>query len=100
MKSIYWFRNDLRLEDNAALNSALNNSDHILFVHIDDDMNDAEYEWQFPRRGQHRKIFMYQGLEELQLNLKSYGHHLNRFVGKTNLIFQELINRHHINSVY
>ena len=100
MKSIYWFRNDLRLEDNAALNSALNNSDHILFVHIDDDMNDAECEWQFPRRGQHRKIFMYQGLEELQLNLKSYGHYLNRFVGKTNLIFQELINRHHINSVY
>jgi len=100
MKNIYWFRSDLRLEDNPSLNKALNNSDHILFVHIDDNLNDANCAWQFKRRGLHRKIFMQQGLEELQVNLKAYGHILNTFVGDTKLIFEELINRHKINSIY
>ena len=32
LRSIYWFRNDLRLSDNLSLNKALDNSKYILFL--------------------------------------------------------------------
>jgi len=100
MKSIYWFRNDLRLKDNQALNYALNNSDHILFIHIDDTLNNEDSSWGFKRRGKHRSIFMLQGLEELQKDLNAYGHKLNRFVGGAKNIFEGLIKQYKINSVF
>ena len=40
MRAIYWFRNDLRLNDNPSLNLALKKSDEILFVYIHDIAND------------------------------------------------------------
>ena len=36
MKSIYWFRNDLRVIDNLSLNEAIESSDEILFVYMQD----------------------------------------------------------------
>ena len=36
MKSIYWFRNDLRVIDNLPLNKAIESSDEILFVYVQD----------------------------------------------------------------
>ena len=100
MKSIYWFRNDLRLKDNLALNYALNNSEHILFIHIDDTQNDKNSSWGFKRRGKHRNIFMLQGLEDLQKDLNAYAHTLNRFVGDPRNIFEGLIKQYKINSVF
>ena len=41
MKGIYWFRNDLRLNDNLSLNFALEELDEILFVYVHDIENDG-----------------------------------------------------------
>ena len=47
MKSIYWFRYDLRVNDNISLNKALDDSDEILFVYIQDLKNFNNSDWGF-----------------------------------------------------
>ena len=66
MKSIYWFRNDLRIIDNLSLNDAIESSDEILFVYMQDVKNLKDTEWKFTRMGSHRKLYIYQGLNALQ----------------------------------
>ena len=53
-RSIYWFRNDLRLADNLSLNKALDNSKHILFLFIDDESNRKQTSWEFMRTDVYR----------------------------------------------
>ena len=48
MKSIYWFRNDLRVIDNLPLNKAIESSDEILFVYVQDVKSFKDTEWRFP----------------------------------------------------
>ena len=62
MKSIYWFRNDLRVDDNLSLNEAIESSDEILFVYIQDVKNLNDTEWKFTRMDSHRKLYISQGL--------------------------------------
>ena len=80
MRTLYWFRNDLRLDDNSSLNLALLKSKAILFVYIYDIANDRKCRWGFERTGQHRKLFLSQGLNELKSQLTEYGHSLNIYV--------------------
>ena len=51
MRSLYWFRNDLRLNDNLSLNLALAKSDAILFVYVHDIANEKNCPWGFERLG-------------------------------------------------
>ena len=77
MISIYWFRSDLRLSDNLTLNNAIASSDEILFVYIQDIKNFQDTKWNFVRMGQHRKLFISQGINALRVKLFDYGHVLN-----------------------
>ena len=70
MRNIYWFRNDLRLSDNLALNEAIKKSKHMLFVFVDDSNNDDETTWGFKRQSKHRKLFLSQGTNSLTSALK------------------------------
>ena len=79
MKSIYWFRNDLRLNDNLTLNDAIESSDELLFIYIQDTKNSKETEWKFSRMGRHRRSFISQGLSALSNKLSEYGHSLNYY---------------------
>ena len=58
LRSIYWFRNDLRLSDNLSLNKALDDSKHILFIYIDDETNYQQTSWKFIRTANNRKKFI------------------------------------------
>ena len=80
MRAIYWFRNDLRLNDNLSLNLALKKSDEILFVYIHDIANEKNSPWGFKKMGEHRKLFLSQGLKELNQNLEKYSHSLNVYI--------------------
>ena len=56
MKSIYWFRNDLRVIDNLALNEAIESSDEIFFVYVQDVKSFKDTEWRFSRMGPTQKV--------------------------------------------
>ena len=72
MKSIYWFRNDLRVIDNLPLNKAIESSDEILFVYVQDVKSFKDTAWSFSRMGSHRMLYLSQGLNALQEKLSNY----------------------------
>jgi deoxyribodipyrimidine photo-lyase len=100
MKSVYWFRSDLRINDNLALNKAIDNSKHILFIYIDDENNYRQTSWEFLRMGDHRKIFINQGISNLDKILKNYGHSLHLFKGNTIEILKKITQEHFIDTVF
>jgi deoxyribodipyrimidine photo-lyase len=100
LRSIYWFRNDLRLSDNLSLNKALDDSKHILFIYIDDEINYQQTSWNFIRNANHRKTFIYQGISSLNKDLKKYGHSLNVLRGNSVETLIKVIQEHHIDRIF
>ena len=100
MKAIYWFRNDLRLNDNPSLNIALEKSDEILFVYIHDIANDKNSPWGFKKMGEHRKLFLSQGLNELNQNLLKYAHSLNIYIDDPVNILKKLVIKYKIDTIF
>lgn len=56
--AIYYFRNDLRLEDNPAFILACKNADFLLPIYVHEQKLEEETRWGFSRVGQHRKAFL------------------------------------------
>ena len=100
MKSIYWFRNDLRIIDNLALNDAIESSDEILFVYIQDVKNLSDTEWNFTRMDSHRKLYIYQGLNALKQKLSAYGYSLNYYSDDTVDRLLKLVEKFKIDRIY
>jgi len=100
LRSIYWFRNDLRLSDNLSLNKALDNSKYILFLFVDDESNRQHTSWEFMRTDAHRETFINQGISSLDKALKSYGHSLHVLKGNTVEILNKIVQEHHIDSIF
>lgn len=99
-RSIYWFRNDLRLADNLSLNKALDNSKHILFLFIDDESNRKQTSWEFIRTDVYRETFINQGILSLNKALNFYGHSLHVLKGNTVEILSKVVQEHHIDSIF
>jgi len=94
-KNIFWFRRDLRIEDNTALNAALNSKDPVIAIFIFDNQivdrlpkNDA------------RINFIYSQLKRIDSLLKSHGSSLLVCKGNPCDIFAELIIKYNINCVF
>lgn len=74
MTGMYWFREDLRLEDNPALAAFANAVDVAVFVFVIPDADDWS---QGPTRmGPHRRRFMWESLMALDERLQALGHRL------------------------
>lgn len=93
--TIFWFRRDLRLEDNTALFHALNENEEVLPIFIFDttilkhlDKQDA------------RVSFIHQELHKINLKLQSIGKSLALFYGTPEEIFSQLITENTIENVY
>ncbi|MBL7886774.1 MAG: deoxyribodipyrimidine photo-lyase [Flavobacterium sp.] len=93
--NIFWFRRDLRLDDNVGLFHALNGDEQVLPIFIFDesilsqlDKNDA------------RVTFIHQQLENIQKQLQSIGKSLAVFHGKPFDVYQKLIAENSIKTVF
>ena len=93
--SVFWFRRDLRLEDNTALIKALGSGFPVLAVfifdtHITDELpaDDA------------RVSFIYSQLEGIHGQLVVQGSSLHVFEGEPLVIWKELLSTYEIHSVY
>lgn len=93
--TIFWFRRDLRLDDNVGLYHALNSSKEVLPIFIFDtsilsqlDKNDT------------RVTFIHQQLERIQEQLQKIGKSLAVFYGKPFEVYQKLIAEHKITTVF
>ena len=95
MKTIFWFRRDLRLKDNVALHNALKNNDEVTPLFIFDENIISE----LPRDDK-RINFIYSELENIKAQLVNIGSDLLVFKGNPENIFRKLIENNNIEKVY
>lgn len=93
--NVFWFRRDLRLEDNTGLFHALNSPFPVLPVFIfDTDITD-----ELPADDA-RVTFIYEQLEMLQESLKAYGSSMKIFKTTPENAFRQLTELFEIKAVY
>ncbi len=94
--NIFWFRRDLRLEDNVALFHALKDELPVLPIFIFDTniLDDLE------DRDDARVTFIHQQLFKINEKLKSHGSRLWIFHGKPEKIWEKLVKEYDIKKLY
>lgn len=71
--AIIWFRNDLRVTDNAVFAAARSGADGLVAVYVRSADETMGTDWGFPRWGAHRRRFRDQALEGLRVELARRG---------------------------
>lgn len=79
--TIFWFRNDLRLTDQPALQQAIETASTLLPVFCHDPATDTETAWGFARTGSHRHAFLRAALDDLTAQLRALGSDLIELQG-------------------
>ncbi len=92
---VFWFRRDLRLEDNVGLFHALNSETPILPIFIFDESILS----QLPKDDA-RVTFIHQQLEKIQQQLSTFGKSLALFHGKPQEVFSKLVSENKIQAVF
>ena len=93
--NIFWFRRDLRLDDNTGLFHALNSGEEVLPIFIFDE----DILSQLPKDDA-RVSFIHQQLEKIQSQLQAIGKSLAVFHGNPFEVFSKLISENKIQAVY
>ena len=92
---IFWFRRDLRLDDNHGLYRALKESRSVVPIFIyDSDITDKIID------NDHRLKHIFNSVEKLNLDLKKLNKKIFTFKGKPLEIFKSLIRNNKISKVY
>ena len=94
--SIFWFRRDLRLEDNNGLSEALKSGEKVIPIFIFDKEILGQLEDKYDRRVD----YIHQALEKINTELKESGSNLLTFYGKPLEIFKQLQKDYDLKSVY
>lgn len=93
--AIFWFRRDLRLEDNTGLFHALNNHEKVLPVFIFDTSILESLKTDDPRVS-----FIYKTLKKLHNQLRESGKSIRIFHGLPEEIWQKIITKYDVEAVY
>jgi deoxyribodipyrimidine photo-lyase len=93
--NIFWFRRDLRLDDNTGLDAVLNSELPVLPVFIFDTNITSELNAEDPRIS-----FIYNMLSSINSKLQKYGSSIYIRKGDPEKIWKELIASFNINAVY
>src|ERR1700748_2342351 len=94
--SVFWFRRDLRIDDNAALYHALKNNPNVLPVFIFDTgiLNRLEDK-------QDRRVhFIHSAILSLQKELQSFGSCIRVYHGQPLEVFKKIIAEYPVLNVY
>lgn len=93
--TVFWFRRDLRLDDNIGLFHALSSGEPVLPVFIFDESILSE----LPKNDA-RVTFIHKLLEKIQTELHQKGKSLAVFYGEPKAVFEKLIQENKITAVY
>jgi len=94
--SIFWFRRDLRLEDNKGLSEALKSGEKVIPIFIFYKEILGQLEDKYDRRVD----YIHQALGKINLELKESGSNLLTFYGKPLDIFKQLQKEYDVKSVF
>jgi len=93
--TIFWFRRDLRLDDNVGLFHALKNGEEVLPIFIFDETILS----QLPKDDA-RVTFIHQQLEKMQRELNKIGKSMAVFHGEPFEVFNKILTENNIQTVY
>ena len=94
--NIFWFRRDLRLEDNAGLYYALKSGLQVLPVFI----FDREILDKLADKDDARVTFIHQALSELNKNLRNYDSSLLTKYNGPLIAFEQILNEFNVSEVF
>ena len=99
---IYWFRNDLRLQDQPALLQAAahgNRHGHrLLLAYVHEPEQDEPSPWGFRRMGPHRRRFLAETLQDLSVSLQALGQKLILLHGPAQEVLSALVLNANVNA--
>ena len=97
MRTLYWFRSDLRLHDHPGLETAAAGADELLLLYL----------WPRPRPwcnttgiGEQRARFLSESLEELVTSLEPLGQNLLLLQGSPELVIPDIVRDYGIDSLH
>lgn len=93
--SVFWFRRDLRLDDNVGLLEALKGSDPVLPIFI----FDTEILDKLPEEDA-RVSFIFETLQSMRQELQELDSSLALYHGKPEEIFDDIISKYNVSKVY
>ena len=93
--TIFWYRRDLRIEDNIALYEALQMDSPVIPVFIFDEEIVDELD-----KADARVNFIYKRLEQINIFLKEYNSSVRIFKSSVSEAFKYLINEYEIHNVF
>ena len=93
--SIFWFRRDLRVDDNKGLYYALQENDNIVPIFIYDKNILDEI-----KKNDHRIEFIKNRIDEINKDLSKTGKSINQFYGDPLKVFKKLIEKYQIKNIY
>lgn len=94
--SVFWFRRDLRLEDNAGLCQALSSEYPVLPIFI----FDTNILKRFEDKKDRRVDYIHQALSDINIQLKLFNSRLNTFYGNPAEIFKMLLEEFDVQAVF
>ncbi len=101
VRSILWFRQDIRLHDNEALMEAIRNSDELIPVYIFDIRQFAPGTiYNVPKTGYARAVFLLESIEDLRKQLNDLGSGLVVKIGKPEEVLYSLSLQHKAHYIY
>lgn len=97
---IFWFRQDLRLGDNAAFLAACRDAGTLLPVYCHDPALDGPTAWGFARVSEHRRAWVAATLADLRAQLRTRGSDLLELTGAPATVLPALAQRLQACAVY
>lgn len=95
-RTLYWFTQDLRLDDNLALDFATQNSDQILFVYVINPRYRIQTNYHSKLLGDRQATFIADSLLTLSSQLDSCGHSLLVVEGEPHQVLPHLVSKYEI----
>ena len=99
-RGILWFRTDLRLTDNLALQAAIQQCEEIIPVYVFDEQWLGEDQWGFRRIGPFRKRFLLESLQDLKEHLTELKSDLIIEQGRPENILPEIAEKYNCEKIF
>ena len=99
-KAIYWFRKNLRINDNPSLYNAIKENDEVICIYIKNYSIYNPSGIDIGNMGSFRKKFLDESIIDLKKNLKKAGIDLYIFNGNTLEVFQEIKSEYSSKKIY
>lgn len=99
-RSLLWFKNELRLQDNEILFRAAAKASFVLPVYIIDPAQFQPKKFRFPKTGYYRAKFLIESLTDLKTALQGRGADLHVYIGRAEEIIPQLVRQLNLSVVY